>query len=276
VIGFSSSGYATSADRLGTVVRWNVGLSASDRDADARIDVTLRNIKVDGVARQFSYSIQAIRAQAPIYPAMTGSRSAAAVTVAWAAAVERGVPVTGYRVVGHDAGGVAFDQVTGVDVRQATLPYAAPDRSVSVIVHPISRLQGDLRGALVLAPPAPALVPRPPLTFPVAALPPPSSAPRPSTVATRARFVGPVTLRLVRPGRTRVGARLAVRADVRSEKRLRYQWRRSGRAIARATRSTYLVRRADRGRSISVRLTAVGSDAVAVRRTSAARRIPAR
>ena len=107
--------------------------------------------------------------------------------------------------------------------------------------------------------------------MPATSQPPP---PPPSAATLRARFVGAVTLRLVRPGTTRVGSRLKVRAVVRDSQRLRYRWRRNGRTMAGMTRSTYTLRRADRGRRISCRVTAVGSDGVAVARTSSERRVP--
>ena len=112
-----------------------------------------------------------------------------------------------------------------------------------------------------------------PPTMPPALVPP---RPPPLNTSARARFVGPVFIRLVGRAPTRVGSRLKIKADVREDVGLRYRWRRNGRSIARATRSTYRLQRADRGKRISCRLTAVGRDGVAVSRSSATRRIPRR
>jgi len=277
VVGFSSSMYATSADRLGAMIEWDVALAQAERDANAIIDVTLDGITVDGVPRQFSYSIDTIRAQPPTYSAPTGSRTASAVTIAWQAAVERGVPVTGYRVVGRDNSGLVIDHATGPADRSVTLPYSAPTSSVTIWVTPISRLGVDSVQGLTLAPPgspAPIGTWRPPLAFGVGALPVPPAA----TVSkgSRARFVGKVTLRLLTRGRPRVGSRLTVSADVRGESKLRYRWRNNGRAMSGATRRSYTIRRPDRGRRITCRVTAVGSDGVSVARTSSARLIARR
>jgi hypothetical protein len=57
---------------------------------------------------------------------------------------------------------------------------------------------------------------------------------------------------------------------VRDATTVRYQWLRDGRAIRGETRRTYTVRRADRGRSIRLRVTAVGTTTV-VRTTAAVR-----
>jgi hypothetical protein len=138
------------------------------------------------------------------------------------------------------------------------------------------------------APPPPPAPPAPPapgpttseppaaiglLTIPAPATAPPALATTPLT-ASRVRFVGPVTLRLTQPGRLRVGSHLTARADVRAKRWLRYQWLRNGRSISGATQSTYRVRRPDRGKRVSCRLTAAGSDGVAATRTSSSRRIP--
>ncbi len=272
VVGFSSSMYATSADRLGAMVEWDVSLAQSERDANATIDVTLDGITVDGVPRQFSYSIDTIRAQPPTQSAPTGSRTANSVTIAWQAAVERGVPVTGYRVVGRDNSGLVLDHVAGPADRSVTLPYSAPANSVSIWVTPISRLAVVAVQGIALAPPAsPAPIGtwRPPLAFPVGALPATPAAA--VSKGSRARFVGRVTLRLLTRGRARVGSRLTVSADVRGESKLRYRWRNNGRAMSGATRRSYTIRRPDRGRRITCRVTAVGSDGVSVARTSSAR-----
>ena len=241
----------------GAIMRWDVALAESDRDADARIDVAIGGITVDGVPRQFSYAINTIRADTPIAGKISATRTRNSVEFAWQAATERGVAITGYRIYGFTLGGhdIVFNQTVGPQARRATLPDTAPSQHLGVTVSPLSRAGSPREDLLLLMPGA--------------------TAP-PAGVGSRARFVGRVTLKLVRPGRLRAGSRLKVRADVRGERRLRYQWRRNGRSMRGATHSTYRVRRIDRGQRITCRLTAVGTDGVGVKRTSSARVIPRR
>ena len=87
-----------------------------------------------------------------------------------------------------------------------------------------------------------------------------ASSPRAPTIV-RARIIA------VRP---KAGTRLVADVHVRNAKTIRYQWLRDGRAIRGATRRTYTVRRADRRRSIRLRITAAGTTTV-VRTTAAVR-----
>jgi len=246
----------------GAIMRWDVALAESDRDADARIDVAIGGITVDGVPRQFSYEINTIRADTPIAGKISATRTRNSVEFAWQAATERGVAITGYRIYGFTLGGhdIVFNQTVGPQARRATLPDTAPSQHLGVTVSPLSRAGSPREDLLLLMPGATA---------------PPAGGPA-ASVGSRARFVGRVTLKLARPGRLRAGSRLRVRADVRGERRLRYQWRRNGRSMRGATHSTYRVRRIDRGKRITCRLTAVGTDGVGVKRTSSARLIPRR
>jgi hypothetical protein len=285
-ISIEPPGYGT-----GSLIAWDVAFAAADRDLDATIDVAISGVTVNGVARRFSYVINTIRAAMPKQTIATGSRTDGKVTIRWNAAVEQGVPVSGYRIVGTD-GTPVFDRTVGPAERELTVAYAAPSKTLSAYVVPLSRL-GSPPPANYVRLVAPAAATSPPPITPPTPPPPPArpptgigmlpvpkpviSSPAPiTTPGSRARFVGSVTLRLARPGRTRVGSRLVVKADVRGDRRLSHQWRRGGRAMSGATRSTYRLRRADRGKRISCRLTAIGSDGVAVRRTSTARLIPRR
>ncbi|MEJ7787838.1 MAG: hypothetical protein WKF96_23800, partial [Solirubrobacteraceae bacterium] len=291
---------------IGRTIEWNVAITAADREADARIDVTIRGVKVNGVERVFSYTTNAMLAAAPKATTFTGSRTPNSVTVRWDAATPQGVPITGYRVTAFEDGqypNFVIDQTVGPAVRELTLPYTAPTKTLAVGVFATSRAGSPLQnGFIAVAPPTtkppattptttpPATTPAPTTTTPrpppaivptipaVLPIPPPAPVGQKITATTgaRARFVGPVTVRLVGPGRARAGRRLKARSDVRDQQRLRYSWRRNGRPIGGATRSTYRLRRADRGSRISCRLTAVGTDGVAVRRTSQPRLISRR
>ena len=246
-------GYGT-----GPVIAWDVAFTAADRDLDATINVTINGVKVSGVVRPFSYVINTIRAAMPKTTTSTGSRTESTVTIRWNAAVEQGVPVTGYRIVATD-GAPLFDRTVGPAERELTVAYTAPSKTVTANVVPLSRLGSPppanyvlLRPPGATAPPAtpppaapPAVQPSTGLgTWTAPALAPVTAGPAPALMGTsRARFVGSVTLRLARPGRLRVGSRLIVKADVRGDLRLSYQWRRGGRAMSGATRSTYRLRR---------------------------------
>ena len=246
------------------LVRWDVAVDAALRDADAAVEVTIRGVKVDGVERPYRYAIRTIRVDTPLNTSFTATRSGGAINFAWDAAVERGAPVTGYKIRGFGGDfSIVMDQVVGPTARRATLPDPDPSKVINVGLAPLSRAGSP--------PPASLLILQPSSPGAVA-----GGSPGAVAGGSRARFVGRVTLRLVRPGRLRVGSRLRVRADVRNERRLRYRWRRNGRSMAGATRSTYRVRRGDRGRRISCRVTAVGSDGVSVRKTSSTRLVSRR
>jgi hypothetical protein len=79
------------------------------------------------------------------------------------------------------------------------------------------------------------------------------------------------TVRIVGPRRPGPGSRLVADVHVRDAAKIRYQWLRDGRAIRGETRRTYTVRRGDRRRALRVRVTAVGSTTIT--RTTAAVRI---
>ncbi|HVF78346.1 MAG TPA: CAP domain-containing protein [Solirubrobacteraceae bacterium] len=238
------------------LIRWDVAVEAALRNTDAAVEVTISGVKVDGVERPYRYAIRTIRVDTPLNVKFTATRSAGAVTFAWDGAVERGAPVTGYKIRGFAGDfAIVMDHVVSPTARRVTLPDPDPSKILNVGMIPLSRAGSP--------PPASLLILQPPSPGAVAG-------------GSRAHFVGRVTLRLVRPGHLRAGSRLRVRADVRNERSLRYRWRRNGRSIAGATRSTYRVRRADRGRRISCRVTAVGSDGVLVRKTSSTRLVSRR
>jgi len=88
----------------GRQLKWDVGLVTGDRDADRTVEVTIDGVKVNGIARQYRYTIQTIRADRPLGTTVTGSRTANTATISWLGAAERGVPVTGYRVQGFAKG----------------------------------------------------------------------------------------------------------------------------------------------------------------------------
>ena len=176
------------------------------------IDVTLDGITVDGVPRQFSWSLNATRAQVPAPVTFTATRTASTVTVRWTGAVERGVPVTRYDVAGWD-NGWALSQSVGPSVRELTAPYTAPGRTLSVTVTPQSRAgYPPVLVYLAVPPPGSGTPPPPPAPFvpgttvrPPAVVTPPPPAVTPPRATTRAHFVGVVTLRATRPGRLRPG-----------------------------------------------------------------------
>jgi uncharacterized protein YkwD len=63
-----------------------------------------------------------------------------------------------------------------------------------------------------------------------------------------------------RKGKVRPGVRLKARASVADGRISGYQWLRGGKAIGGASKSTYKVRRADRGKRVACRVTAVAGD----------------
>lgn len=63
------------------------------------------------------------------------------------------------------------------------------------------------------------------------------------------------TPKLALPRKLKVGAKVAAPAKVAGATSVRYQWLRNGKAIRRATKRTYRITRADRGRKLAVRLT---------------------
>lgn len=138
----ATSGVTQLEDGFGTgrTLKWNVGIAAAQRDTDAHVEVTIANVRVDGAPREVSYSFDAFPVLPPAAPQFSATRGADSVTVSWQAASERGVPVTGYRVVGQDGGSASeFDLTLGPDARAVTVPYAQPSRTLYVRVIPLSR-----------------------------------------------------------------------------------------------------------------------------------------
>ncbi len=69
----------------------------------------------------------------------------------------------------------------------------------------------------------------------------------------------------------RVGTRVKAATLIRNAAKVTYQWRRNGRAIRRATKVNYTVKLADRGKRLSVTVTATSKDGVRRARTSPGR-----
>ncbi|WP_028656523.1 hypothetical protein [Nocardioides sp. J54] len=101
---------------------------------------------------------------------------------------------------------------------------------------------------------------------------------KPSALPVTSGFVNVAALNLTRPsftGTARVGRRLTARRGTWQAPghTYAYQWLRNGKVVRGATRSTYTTTKADRGRRISVRVTARRSGFPAVRAVSQARSI---
>jgi hypothetical protein len=141
-------GYGT-----GRTLKWNVGLAGAARERDGHVDVTIGNVLVDGAPREFRYALDAFPVLPPLAPTFTGARTRDAVTLSWQAATERGVPVTGYRLVGVDgAGRPEFDTTVGRDARQATIAHADIATRLLVRVIPLSRAGSPNVEPVALAP----------------------------------------------------------------------------------------------------------------------------
>jgi len=151
----ATSNVRTLADGFGTgrTVAWESALTDADRAGVRQVTATLSNVVIGGVSRSFTVAFEGFPAFPPAAPAFTAQRTADAVSVSWQAAAERGVPVTGYRILGEDSGGIAFDKTVGGDVRQTNIPYVRPDRVVNVRVIPLSRAGSPEVAALAVSPP---------------------------------------------------------------------------------------------------------------------------
>jgi hypothetical protein len=85
----------------------------------------------------------------------------------------------------------------------------------------------------------------------------------------------PKAPRITRPKRLKVGSKLSVPSTLKGATKLRFQWLRSGKTIKKATKRTYKVARADRGKKLSCRLT-VSVAGKTVKLTTASVTIPKR
>ena len=151
----ATSNVRTLADGFGTgrTVAWESALTDADRAGVRQVTATLSNVVIGGVPRSFTVAFEGFPVLPPAAPVFTAQRTGDAVRVSWQAAAERGVPVTGYRILGEDSGGIAFDQTVGGDVRQTNIPYVRPDRVVNVRVIPLSRAGSPEVAALAVSPP---------------------------------------------------------------------------------------------------------------------------
>jgi hypothetical protein len=110
--------------------------------------------------------------------------------------------------------------------------------------------------------PGPVVVTRPPAPVDPVVTPPgttPGTTPPGTTPPTTTPF--PLTsrtiIKLILPKRIKVGATLAAPKKIKGAKTVKYQWLRNGKKIRRATKRTYRVVRADRGKKLQLRLTFV-------------------
>ena len=110
----------------GPALAWKVALAPDDRE-------------IDVVAGGHSYRVSTFVADAPLPVAVRATHAGNVVTVAWDAAVERGVPVTGYRV--QVAG--LLDVTLGPEARSTS--FTAVAGGASIRVTPLSRA-GSPRG----------------------------------------------------------------------------------------------------------------------------------
>ena len=110
----------------GPALAWKVALAPDDRE-------------IDVVAGGHSYRVSTFVADAPLPVAVRATHAGDVVTVTWDAAVERGVPVTGYRV---QVAGLP-DVMLGPEARSTT--FTAGAGGVSIRVTPLSRA-GSPRG----------------------------------------------------------------------------------------------------------------------------------
>ncbi len=110
--------------------------------------------------------------------------------------------------------------------------------------------------------PGPAVTTRPVVVTPPGTTPPgttppgttpPGTTPPGGTVPLTSKTVIKLTL----PKRIKVGATLAAPKKIKGAKSVKYQWLRNGKAIKRATKRTYRIVRADRGKKLQLRLTIV-------------------
>jgi hypothetical protein len=111
------------------------------------------------------------------------------------------------------------------------------------------------RTAVALSQPSP-IIANPPTTAPPPVKPPvviPPVVTPPLPDVTPPLPVAP-TIRIERPRRLHVGARLRVPASVPGFSQIRYRWLRNGKKIKRATRRIYRIRRKDLGKRIRCRL----------------------
>ncbi|MDA0170208.1 hypothetical protein OJ998_14015 [Solirubrobacter taibaiensis] len=244
----------------GPALAWKVALAPDDRE-------------IDVVAGGHGYRVSTFVADTPLPVAVRASHAGNVVTVAWDAAVERGVPVTGYRV--QVAG--LLDVTLGPEARSTS--FTATAGGASIRVTPLSRAGsprglGTSLGWITLGGDK-----GPPETSP-----PTETTPEVATPGTAAPGVialgGGVTAKAKRAPtilRARIiavppkaGSRLVADIHIRDAKTIRFQWLRNGRAIRGATHRTYTARRADRRHAIRLRITAIGTTTV-VRTTAAVR-----
>jgi hypothetical protein len=243
----------TGVTRIGSALKWRVAGGDADRTGDHVIDVTL----TAGAVRH-AYSIQTFQADPPLPVSFTSRREAGAVTLTWEPAIERGAAVTGYRLVGMGSTGPLFDVVVGAGERSATVALGDDVAPLWFSVTPLSRAGSastDSGPRQNLAVDGPASVGAPGLLSG-------SEATAQATVLRRAapQFIHAVRIRKMLRGRPlQPGRRVTVGPLAwRDATRISYRWLRNGRPIRGATRAVYTITRADRRRTLRLRVTAVG------------------
>ena len=203
----------------GATLSWKVDVTTAERASDQHVEVEIGNVVVDGAPRSFRYEFDAFRAEPPVPPEATGSRSADAVTVEWQTAAERGVAVSGYRIWGVDQDyETLFDVTVGPELRKHVQPFKSPD-FVFVHVVPLSRAGSPRVTPFGLGPPPPPPPPPSPTPTPT---PTPTVAPNPPPVRVTAGLaVKPIAIRRGRLSLTASLSRLADGERVRVRIRAR-------------------------------------------------------
>jgi len=158
-------------------------------------------------------------------------------------------------------------------VRVAAAPSPSATPSATPSPSPSATASASPGASPSTTPSAPTRTAAPAPTSATASAPPRTAAPAPGGTSAR-RFTSAPRPKVV--GTARVGRTLTARAGTwRPAAKVSYRWLRDGRPVPGATREAYTLKAADKGRKVSVRVTARRTGYAATTKVSATRKVAA-